>query len=187
MEKRTSSSRSASSKASNAKEAALGAAYVCLALALSFLESQIPFDALVPIPGFKLGLANIVICTVFYRHSAKTALLVLICRLALSFILFSNISSFIFSLVGALLSYTSLFISKYILRSRISFIGVSVISAVFHNMGQLAAALLVTGSLSALFYMPYLVLAAVICGGATGVILCFLPRNVFFEKELKSL
>ena len=87
MEKRTSSSRSASSKASNAKEAALGAAYVCLALALSFLESQIPFDALVPIPGFKLGLANIVICTVFYRHSAKTALLVLICRLALSFIL----------------------------------------------------------------------------------------------------
>ena len=170
------------------KRVALGAAFVCFALALSFLETLIPTDLFIPIPGFKLGLANIVICVVFYRESPGMAAAVSACRLCLTLILFSNVSAFLFSLTGAVLSYVSLFFSKYILKSKVSFIGVSVISAFFHNAGQLICASLVMGSLSVFYYTPYLILTSAICGALTGIILVFLPRKIFFEKEsLESL
>lgn len=170
------------------KSVALGAAFVCFALALSFLETLIPTEIFIPIPGFKLGLANIVICVVFYRESPGMAAAVSACRLCLTLILFSNVSAFLFSLSGAALSYASLFLSKYILKDKISFIGVSVISAFFHNAGQLMCASIVMGSLSVFYYAPYLIFVSAVCGGITGVILTILPRKIFFEKEsLKSL
>ena len=58
-----------------------------------------------------------------------------------------------------------------------SFVGVSILSAAAHNTGQiLAAVTLFDGSL--LFsYLPMLLVASILCGGAVGILLNLtLPR-----------
>lgn len=166
--------------------AATGAAYICLALALSFLESLIPFQTLIPIPGFKLGLANIVVILVIYRSSPYEALAVSLIRVILSSLLFGSVSSLLYSLAGALLSYISIFVSNIVFKGKLSFIGISVTSAVFHNLGQLLVAAYFFSFGAVIYLTPRLFICAVICGILTGSVLSALPRSIFFSKDRKN-
>ena len=112
-----------------------------LAIVLSLVERLFPLDAVVPVPGAKLGLANVVTLFALTRVSARDALAVVVCRVAISSLLMGSVTAFLFSLFGGLLS---LIVMWALLRAEGTFcslLGVSVAGAAAHNIGQVIAAI----------------------------------------------
>ncbi len=158
-------------------------AYLCFALILSYIEAVLPLTSFIPIPAFKLGLANIVVILCFYGQSPLGAFIVSIVRILLSSILFGNMSSLFFSLSGGMLSYIVLLLTAYLLKNKISFLGISVLSAFAHNIGQFICSVLYIGSKTSLSILPALLLGALICGIFTGIILCVIPKRIFIKRK----
>lgn len=75
-----------------------------LAIVLSLAERLFPLDAIVPVPGVKLGLANVVTLFALTRLSVRDAVAILLCRVALSSLLMGSVTAFLFSLFGGLLA-----------------------------------------------------------------------------------
>lgn len=149
--------------------------FTALALACNLLEALIPLQAFIPLPGIKLGLANVVSVYVLYYIGEKEAFSVTVCRCIIASLILGSVTSFAFSLCGGVLSLTSSVLLKKIAKSRVSFIGVCVIGASCHNLGQIAVCCAMFGTLAVVRYLPLLLLSSVICGGIIGGILCFLP------------
>lgn len=151
------------------------AAFLSVALILSFVESLLP-AAVLPLPGFKIGLANLAILAVFYRtHSIANAAVISLCRCLITFLLFGNVTSLLFSLCGGALVIVMLCIAGRL--PGLSFIGVSVLCATAHNLGQFTAAVLLTGS-AVLAYTPALFAASAFYGTVNGVILNLMPEFI---------
>ena len=112
------------------KRLAFDAAFVCLALALSYLESFLPPFVF---PGAKLGLTNIALTVCAYRYFVTDAAAVSFCRILISFLLFGNVTSLLFSIFGSALSLLTLAVLKKH-NLGLSFIGISVLCARFHIM-----------------------------------------------------
>lgn len=148
----------------------LDAALVTAALMLSYLEILIPFDALIPLPGFKPGFANLVTVLAFVLLSPIDALAVSLIRVGLTGLLFGSWTSLFFSFSGALLTFCALLLSRVLLR-RCSYLGVSVFCAAAHNIGQVLAATVLFGPAVPLSYLPYLLCAAAGSGSLTGILL----------------
>ena len=139
---------------------------IALAMILSFVESQIP--ALVAIPGIKVGLPNLVIVFLLYRMSAKDAIIVSIIRTLLVSMLFGNIQMLTFSVAGAALSLASMILLKK--TNWFSTITVSIVGGIFHNIGQIAAAILWTQTAGIVTYLPVLLISGTIAGAVIGLI-----------------
>ena len=152
------------------RRVACNAVFIALAMMLSYLEFLLPLQAMLPLPGFRLGLANLAITVAFCLLSPLDAALISLIRVALTSLLFGSVTSFYFSLLGALFSYLTLFLLSKIGR-RCSFLGVSVLCAMAHNGGQLLAAVTLFGSSLLFSYLPMLLLASVLYGGIVGVLL----------------
>ena len=71
-----------------------------IALSIFIVELQIPNP--LPLPGIKLGLANIVTLYVIYRYRAKEALLVLMARIILGSVFSGNLMAIMYSLAGGI-------------------------------------------------------------------------------------
>ncbi len=155
------------------------------ALMLSYIEILIP-PFIMPIPGFKLGLANIVTVYAVFCISDIDGAAISFCRILISSLLFGGVMSFLFSVSGAAMSFLVILLFKYILKGRFSWIGVSVASATAHNIGQLISAIFTVG-IGVASYLPWLILAAVISGIFTGIILCFLMKKSFFKSINREL
>ena len=84
------------------KKVAFLGVFTTFALILSFLESLIP--NVVPIPGFKFGLANFAVLLALYLYGVKEAVLVDACRIILSALLFGSMFSLFYAASGALLA-----------------------------------------------------------------------------------
>ena len=125
-----------------------------MALALSYLENLFPLSLAIPIPGVKLGLANIVTVFALYALGAGEALLILLARCLLGALFAGNMNALIFSLLGGL---SALGTMALLSRGRgLSVYGVSVGGAAAHNCGQIAAAVWTLGSGAPLYYLPVL-------------------------------
>ena len=164
------------------KRVAYSAAMLLAALAFSYIEAIVPISLLIPLPGIKLGLANLAVMLTFFTISKYDAALVSFARIALSALLFGSPISFLFSLSGGMLSYASMFLSIPILkRGKMSFIGASVLSSALHGAGQIFAAILIYGT-GALSYLPVILLCGVPFGALTGWIL-----NILYPKTEKII
>ena len=136
-----------------------------IALTIFLVEAQIP--ALVPIPGIKLGLANVVTVFTVYALGSKDGCLVLAARIFLGAVFAGNMNALIFSLLGG---FSAMLVMILLSKSRhLSIYGVSVGGAAAHNCGQIAAACLTLGSMAPLYYLPILLGASLITGAVTGV------------------
>ncbi len=165
----------------------LDAMLLGIALLLSYLEAILPLTVWLPLPGFKLGLSNVLITLVFVAVSPWDGAAVSLCRISLVSLLFGNFSSFFFSLCGGLLSYLGLWLLARLFRGKFSMVGVSVGCAAAHNLGQLLAAALLFGPSAVLGYLPVLLIAALIFGSVTGALLqILLPRFENLQKKLRK-
>ncbi len=144
----------------------LCAVLTALAAVFSYVEALIPFSF--GIPGIKLGLANVVIVFALYSLGFRFALLISCLRILLVSALFANMTMALYSLAGALLS---LAVMGALQRTGLfSTIGVSAAGGVFHNIGQLIAAVLVVETVSLLGYLPVLIAAGTVTGILIGMI-----------------
>ncbi len=142
-----------------------------VSIGLSVLENLLPITAFIPIPGLKLGFANIAIMTAFFLVGKRTALLVALLKVSVVFLTFGNISSFFISLVGTFSAYISLLFTYKLYNRYLSFIGISALSAFFHATGQVIASCVLTLSTAALAILPPLLFFSCITGGITGFIM----------------
>lgn len=164
------------------------AALLCAALMLSYVEAILPLTALIPLPGAKLGLANLAVMLAYHRRSVWDAAAVSLSRVLLSAILFGSVSSLAFSLTGAVFSLSATVIAHRCLSRRISWIGVSVLAAAAHNFGQILCAVLWMHSLSLFSYLPVLLILAAVFGAVSGLLMNILAVRIpHIQKKEQNL
>lgn len=158
----------------NLKKMTALAITVSIALILSFIESRIP--AFVAIPGIKVGLANIAVIFTLYKLGAKEAALVSVLRVILVSLLFGSPVSFIYSLTGAILSFTVMILLKRF--TSLATVTVSVSGGVMHNIGQIIAASFMLSTNVVLYYLPFLLLSGTLAGIVIGVASALIVKRV---------
>jgi len=156
------------------KNIALCAVLTALALGLSTLENLFPVSLLIPLPGIKLGLANIVTVFALYWLGNVPALVILISRCTLGAMFAGNFSALLFSLLGGLTAMVVMIALKHC--RRLSLYGVSVGGAAAHNIGQICAAMITLGNTMVLGYLPVLLGVSLITGTLTGFVAGLLFR-----------
>ena len=136
-----------------------------VALIIFVVEANIP--PLTSIPGIKMGLANIVTLSVFYLYNRKDALMVLLVRVILGALASGQIMTLPYSLSGGLLCFCvcALLLPLFPLK-RLWLL--SVIGAIFHNIGQIIVAVVLTGTPEIIWYLPVLLISGTISGFFTG-------------------
>lgn len=165
------------------KKLALCAVLTALALGLSTLESLFPVSVLVPLPGIKLGLANIVTVFALYRLGDIPALAILIARCLLGAMFAGNASALLFSLMGGVLAMLTMIVLRRV--RGLSVYGVSIAGAAAHNIGQICAAMVVLGGTAVLGYLPVLLVVSLITGTLTGFVASLLfraMRGIYFTQ-----
>ena len=139
---------------------------VAAALLLSYVEHLLPTP--VPIPGVKLGLANVATVFALYTLGKSYAIGVTLVRVVLSALLFGNPLGLIYALSGAFLALFSMCLLSLV--PLFSEIGVSTVGGVLHNVGQIIAAAIVmrtAGLITA--YLPWLLISGTIAGVCIGI------------------
>ena len=137
-----------------------------LALAIYYVESLLP--PVVPIPGIKLGLANIITLLVLRIYNARNAALVLLVRILLSALLFGQAMSLLYSLCGGLLCFIAMASVCRLFHGHFPEL-TSILGGIFHNIGQLLVALALTAVPGVLAYLPFLLISGIITGLFTGL------------------
>lgn len=139
---------------------------LALAMALSYLEAMLPINLLVPLPGVKLGFANVAILAALYMRDVRGALGLAALRSLLGAAFGGGAAGFLFSLTGGVLSVIAM--AAAMQAHFLSIYGVSLLGAAAHGVGQIAAAMALTGTVHMAAYLPCLLLTALVTGFATG-------------------
>lgn len=151
------------------------AVLTAVALTIFIVELQLP--ELVPIPGVKLGLANIVTVTALFTLGPADALAILLCRIILGSLFSGNMMALLYSLSGGLLSFLVMLLLRKILTEK-QLWAASVFAAAAHNLGQILAAVAVTATPSLMLYLPVLVVSGVVTGLFTGAAAQFAVKRL---------
>lgn len=151
------------------KKIALCGVLTALALALSLLEGWVPLMLIVPVPGIKLGLANVVTVFALAWLTPKEATAILLCRVTLAAVFAGSVTSFLFSMLGGMLSLCIMYLFMK-RKNWFSIFGVCIAGAAAHNVGQIIAAIFVMQSVSVINYLPVLLLAAIPLGLISGTV-----------------
>lgn len=166
------------------KELTLCALLTAMALALSYLEGFFPLSLAIPVPGIKLGLANIVTMFALYALGPGRAILILLARCFLGAVFAGNMNALLFSLMGGVTAMLVMILLSRV--SRLSVYGVSVGGAAAHNCGQVAAAVLSLGNAAPLYYLPILLGVSLFTGALTGLIVACLFRALAHTNLMKG-
>ncbi|MBP3729831.1 MAG: Gx transporter family protein [Lachnospiraceae bacterium] len=158
--------RNSQNASSLTKRLTVDAMLTALALGVYFLEAWLP--PMVPIPGVRLGLTNIVTLFALYRLGPRDGALVLLCRILLATFFGGQAVSLLFSLCGGLLAFLSMLLIKPLLGPKQIWV-CSIIGALAHNTGQLFAAWLILKQAAVFSYLPVLIISAILTGLFTGI------------------
>ena len=151
-----------------------------VSLIIFIVELQIPNPF--PIPGIKLGLANIITVFAVYHYKAYEVAMIVTVRLLLGSVFSGNFMALIYSASGAFLCLIGMLLLKRIIDEKHIWIA-SIFGAVLHNTGQMIAAVIVTQTVEIVAYYPFLLVSGCLAGAFTG--LCaqlIMPRIKFFKS-----
>lgn len=140
---------------------------LALALIIFVIEAQLP--PLAPVPGIKLGLANVITLVSLYMLGRREAFVILILRIILSSVFAGNLIGFFYSVSGGLLSFIVMSVMMIFIKENRMWV-TSVLGAMGHNIGQIAAAIVIMKTPQIIWYLPVLMISAVITGVFTGVL-----------------
>ena len=135
-------SMSSPNDSSPARRIALTGLLAALALIFSYVEVLFPLNAGIP------GIKNLI-------------------RVLLAGLLFSGLFAALYSLAGSCVSFLIMYLLKK--TDRFSIIGVSMAGGVFHNLGQLAVAIILVSGPQLIHYMPVLILSGMAAGIIVGI------------------
>lgn len=149
---------------------------VSIGLALSVLESAIPLP--ITVPGAKLGLSNMVILVTLVIFGFKEALVVGILKSIVLVLVTGSISSFLYSISGAIFSCITMFIVYRYFSRFFSLIGVSVMGAVSHNFAQVSVASFMMYNARIFSYLPILLIMSLFTGYFVGLASIYISKNL---------
>ena len=137
-----------------------------IALSLFVIELQIP--PLTPVPGIKLGLANIVTVFTVFAFRGRDGVLVLAVRVFLGALFSGNFGTIFYSAAGGALAILVTVALKRILTNKQLWVA-GALGAVAHSIGQMAAAIAISGTPGLVLYLPIMVACSVVTGIFTGL------------------
>ena len=145
---------------------------VGLGLIMHFVETMLPLTAVVP--GAKLGLANIVSLIGIVLFGFSGGLQIVLLRIIIGSLLAGTFMTinFYLSLSGGLISFFMMYFVYEFSKEKFSLIGISVIGAVTHNIGQIVIAYIIIENAAIFYYLPFLTLLAIPTGISVGLV-CF--------------
>ncbi len=148
------------------KKLALLGLLTAIALTIFLVEAQTP--PMVPIPGVKLGLANIVTVFAVFAIGSREGTAVLFCRVFLGAVFSGNFSTVFYSAAGgALAILVTVLLKKCLTHKQLWVAGA--LGAVAHSVGQMAAAVVISGTPALLVYLPVMVAISIVTGLGTGL------------------
>ena len=148
------------------------------ALALIIFIVELQFPDIIPIPGVKLGLANIITVYAVYKYKAGEVAMIVVTRVVLGSFFGGNISAMMYSMSGALMCLAGMLLIKKIVPVNYIWLS-SILGAILHNTGQMIVAVLVTRTLAVASLYPFLIVSGCIAGAFTGLCAQFIiKRNI---------
>lgn len=164
----------------NVKRIALLGMLFALAIVLSIIEGFIPVP--VPVPGVRLGLANIVIMFALFQLNKRDALGIAVLKAGFVAATRGAVAGAL-SLTGGLFAFFAMVLVLVLLKEKTTYLFISIVGAVFHNIGQIFMASLILDTF--LWpYLPVLLLSGIVTGFATSVLLK-LTSPVFQKLHIK--
>ena len=156
------------------KKLTLLALLAAIALTIFMVEAQIP--ALVPIPGIKLGLANIVTVFTVFTLGAKEGAAVLFVRIFLGAVFAGNFSTIFYSAAGGACAIgVTILLKKVLTKKQLRVAGA--LGAIAHSIGQRAMAIALTGTPGLIAYLPVMIVVSILTGTFTGLCAQFLVNR----------
>lgn len=137
-------------------------------LILYILETYIPNPFIVFFPGAKLGLTNIITLVSLLIFGFKETFIIVTVRVILSSIFAGPMSYLLFSIGGAYLSLIVMFLVNKI--KGFSVIGVSIVGAIAHNIGQLLVASILVENFLMITYLPFMLATSLVTGLFVGIV-----------------
>ena len=170
-------------KRSNSRRVALLGVLAALAMTLSFVEMLLPPLPMLP-PGFKIGLSNIAVMYGLFVGGLWYGIILAVIKSF--FILFVNGGyAFILSLCGSVCAVSVMALVVKLFKTRASYTAISVTGALFHNGAQLLMVYIITATNAAFYYLPLLIIAAVVCGVLTAAIVKLaMPIIINSQKQM---
>lgn len=159
------------------KKLTLCALYLAVSLTIFVLEAQIP--SFLPVPGFKLGLSNIVTLFALVSLGWRPAAAVCLLRIVLGNLLTGQVTAIAYAFGGGFLSFLTMALSLRILKEGQLWIA-GVLGSLAHNVGQMAVAVAVTQTPALFLYLPVLLLCGIVTGTLTGLCAQFLKNRRLF-------
>jgi heptaprenyl diphosphate synthase len=168
------------------KKLAVVAMLVAQASVLHFVESLLPNP--IPIPGVKLGLANIITLLALIVLDFRTALQITVLRTVLGALLSGTLFGvgFFMSCSGALSALCLMAVSLRAM-SGLSITVISILGAIAHNLGQLALAALILNFSGIFYYLPVMLLFSIPTGYITGLLTNELLKYIKSTQRLEDL
>lgn len=154
-----------------------------IALTIFMVEAQIP--ALVPIPGIKLGLANIVTVFAVFALGPKEAASVLFVRIFLGAVFAGNFSTIFYSAAGGACAILITIGLRKILKNNQLWVA-GCLGAIAHSIGQMAMAILLTGTPGLAVYLPVMITVSILTGTFTGLCAQFLVKRGKLWKTISK-
>ncbi len=142
-----------------------------IALTIFMVEAQIP--ALVPVPGVKLGLSNIVTVFTVFAIGAWEGAAVLAARIFLGAVFAGNFSTIFYSAAGGGLAILVTIGLKRLLKKKQLWVA-GCLGAVAHSVGQMAMAVALTATPGLVVYLPVMIAVSIVTGSFTGLCAQFL-------------
>jgi heptaprenyl diphosphate synthase len=140
---------------------------VAMGLVLQLVETSLP--PLLPIPGARLGLANLATVIALFFLGPAEALEVTVMRTLLGGLLRGSLIGLALGTGGALAAWCVMTALYLIYPTPFSITGVSIAGAAAHNTAQLGMAILLVNFTGLWHYLPYLLLVSVPTGLFVGI------------------
>ena len=153
---------------SNNKRYAINIILVCNAVLLSYIEMLVPIP--IPVPGTKIGFANIIIIIAIAFLNYKDVVFIMIFKCLVSAFLSKGIIVLAFSLTAGFFSATVMWFLYKKAKNIFSVKGISIAGAIVHNTAQIAVASIILKENIMFYYLPILLFVAVISGFIVGII-----------------
>lgn len=153
----------------SARRIATLSALLAISLVLAVVENMLGALIPLPIPGVKLGLANIISMFILTYFSVPAALAVGVLRTFLAALFSGGLGMFLYSAPGALLSILFMAAAQRWIKP-LSLVGISMIGACVHNMSQVGVAVLLTGESNLFYYAFVLIAVGAVSGAITGIV-----------------
>lgn len=148
------------------KKLTVMAMLTAVALTIFVVENQIPSP--VPLPGVKLGLSNIITVFAVFMLGSREGAAVLFARIFLGAVFAGNFSSILYSAAGGFCAIAVTILLKKALKEDQLWVA-GCLGAMAHSVGQMAAAMAVTGTPAIAIYLPALLACSIITGVFTGL------------------